>query len=77
MPGWADAAVREVWAGLRPCSPDGLPIIGRLPAAERVVVATGHAMLGLTLAPVTGRLVGELLGGRPRAEMAELSPGRF
>jgi D-amino-acid dehydrogenase len=77
MPGWAGAPVREVWSGLRPCSPDGLPIVGRLPGAEQVVVATGHAMLGLTLAPVTGRLVGELLAGRPRAELAQLSPSRF
>jgi len=41
------------------------------------VIATGHAMLGLTLAPVTGRLVAELLDGRPRPELAQLSPARF
>jgi D-amino-acid dehydrogenase len=77
MPGWADAPVREVWCGLRPCSPDGLPIVGRLPGSERIVLATGHAMLGLTLAPVTGRLVAELLEGRPRRELEQLSPARF
>ena len=77
LPGWADAAVQEVWAGLRPCSPDGLPIVGRLPGREQFVIATGHAMLGLTLAPVTGRLVAELLDGRPRPVLAQLSPARF
>ena len=67
----------EVWRGLRPCAPDGLPIIGRLPRRPDVLVATGHAQLGLTLAPVTGRLVTELLSGERRPELAALSPTRF
>lgn len=66
-----------VWRGLRPCLPDGLPAIGRAPAAANVVVATGHSMLGLTLAPVTGVLVGEILSGAsPRRELELLRPGR-
>ncbi len=66
-----------VWRGLRPCLPDGLPAIGRTPKAPNVVVATGHSMLGLTLAPVTGVLVGEILGGAPpRPELALLRPDR-
>ena len=47
--------VVETWAGLRPCTPDGLPVIGRAPGLPNVVLATGHAMKGLSLAPVTGR----------------------
>ena len=68
---------REVWRGLRPCAPDGLPIVGRLPRRPEVIVATGHAQLGLTLAPVTGRIVAELLRGETRADARTLSPSRF
>jgi len=65
----------ETWAGLRPCLPDGLPAIGRL---GRVVVATGHAMKGVALAPVTGRLVAQLVAGEtPNHDLAPLNPARF
>lgn len=53
--------VLQVWRGLRPCSPDGLPLIGRIPGAENAILATGHGMWGLQLAPVTARLVADLL----------------
>lgn len=70
--------VVEIWRGLRPCSPDGLPIVGRVASAENVVLATGHGMLGLTLAPVTGRLVGEIVTGEePSHELEPLRPDRF
>lgn len=55
----------EPWAGLRPCSPDGLPFIGKLPGFENVTVATGHAMMGLSLGPVTGQMVADLVAGKP------------
>jgi D-amino-acid dehydrogenase len=68
-------SVLETWAGLRPCLPDGLPAIGRLGS---VVVATGHAMKGVSLAPVTGRLVAQLVTGeQPDHDLAPLDPGRF
>jgi D-amino-acid dehydrogenase len=67
--------VLETWAGLRPCLPDGLPAIGRL---GRVVVASGHAMKGISLAPVTGRLVAQLVAGeQPEHDLAPFDPGRF
>ncbi len=67
--------VLETWAGLRPCLPDGLPAIGHL---DGVVVATGHAMKGVSLAPVTGRLVAQLLAGeRPDHDLALFRPDRF
>ncbi len=50
-----------VWSGLRPCSPDGLPFIGRLPPWENVTLATGHGMMGLSLGAATGKLVSELV----------------
>ena len=65
----------ETWAGLRPCLPDGLPAIGWL---GRTLVATGHAMKGVSLAPVTGRLVAQLAAGEtPAHDLAPLDPGRF
>jgi D-amino-acid dehydrogenase len=65
----------DIWAGLRPCLPDGLPAIGRL---GDVVVATGHAMKGVSLAPVTGRLVAQLLAGeQPDHDLAPFDPNRF
>jgi D-amino-acid dehydrogenase len=70
--------VLEVWRGLRPCTPDGLPLVGRPAALENLVLATGHAMMGLTLAPVTGRLVAELVTGEPPShDLAPLRPDRF
>lgn len=66
------------WCGLRPCSPDGLPYVGRTARWENVCVATGHAMMGLSLGPVTGRLVaGALAGRRPEFETGLLSPDRY
>jgi D-amino-acid dehydrogenase len=65
----------DIWAGLRPCLPDGLPAIGRL---GRAIVATGHAMKGVSLAPVTGRLVAQLVAGeQPDHDLAPLDPNRF
>jgi D-amino-acid dehydrogenase len=55
----------EAWCGLRPVTPDGLPVIDRARGIEGLIVATGHAMLGLTQAPITGQLVAELADGRP------------
>ena len=66
------------WAGLRPVSADGLPIIGALPGMPGVWIATGHGMLGLTLGPVTGERVarGILTGATDSISLA-LSPRRF
>ncbi len=65
----------QPWAGLRPCSPDGLPYVGGVPGHANVTIAAGHAMLGLSLGPVTGRLVADLARGREAD--ARLRPGRF
>jgi D-amino-acid dehydrogenase len=70
--------VLDVWAGLRPCTPDGLPVIGRPPGLDGLIVATGHAMKGTSLAPVTARLVSELVSGAtPSHDLAPFSPARF
>jgi D-amino-acid dehydrogenase len=65
----------QPWRGLRPCTPDGLPYIGRSAAAPNLVVATGHAMMGVSLGPVTGKLVADALEGAPNLE--QLSPDRY
>jgi D-amino-acid dehydrogenase len=72
------AQPRLEWSGLRPCTPDGLPIVGAHPRADRVVLATGHGMLGVTLGPLTGRLVAGLVAGTAEhPALPRLSPGRF
>lgn len=53
------------WYGFRPCPPDGLPYLGRTQAADNLVIATGHGMMGLSLAPVTGEVVGRLVDREP------------
>ncbi|WP_405733655.1 FAD-dependent oxidoreductase [Streptomyces sp. NBC_01537] len=66
------------WAGLRPMTPDGLPIIGRLDPLPNVYVASGHGMLGLTLAPATAEIITEAITTRRLPSVAEaVSPRRF
>lgn len=68
----------EPWHGLRPCSPDGMPYLGRSAAANNLVVATAHAMMGISLAPVTGTIAARLLDGEnPGFDLQLLSPDRF
>lgn len=73
-----DFAGLAPWRGLRPCSPDGLPYIGRSPAHANLSIATGHAMMGLSLAPATGRVLADVLAERaPPLSLAPFAPGRF
>lgn len=74
----ADFAGIPAWHGLRPCSPDGLPYLGRARRPGNLLVATGHAMMGLSLGPVTGRIIATLLeGGRPEFDLTLLDPHRY
>jgi D-amino-acid dehydrogenase len=69
------AEPRLTWRGLRPCTPDGLPVIGE---SRGVVFATGHGMLGVTLGPLTGRLVASVVRGDvSHPALARLTPERF
>jgi D-amino-acid dehydrogenase len=76
--GWStDVTPLTVVAAPRPMTPDGLPVIGALAAAPDIIVATGHGMLGMTLAAVTGELVaGLIVDGRDEAPSA-FRPSRF
>jgi D-amino-acid dehydrogenase len=69
--------IPEGWAGLRPATPDGLPLIGALPGLDGVYLATGHGMLGVTLAPATAALLAPLvLEGRRADALAPFDPAR-
>ena len=70
--------VQETWAGLRPTTPDGVPLIGYSSRYANLVLATGHAMLGLSLGPGTGRLVADLINEVPPAfDLEAFRPDRF
>jgi D-amino-acid dehydrogenase len=74
----ADFKDKKVWYGFRPCSPDGLPYLGKSSSFENLFIATGHAMLGLSLGPITGQLVAELLTENKASIAIEaLRPERF
>jgi D-amino-acid dehydrogenase len=76
--GAEDLELLEIWRGLRPCTPDGLPLVGRTPRFGNLVLAAGHAMVGMSLGPVTGTLVAELAAGAaPSSDLGLLDPGRF
>ncbi|MFG0335595.1 MAG: NAD(P)/FAD-dependent oxidoreductase [Maioricimonas sp. JB049] len=73
-----DGPARDTWYGWRPMTWDSLPVIGRTPALNNAWLATGHNMLGLSLAPATGRLIAELLTGeKPHIDASPFSPMRF
>ena len=74
----ADFAGLQPWRGLRPCSPDGLPYLGRPTHLANLVVATAHAMLGITLGPITGKLCAQIVSGEPPGlDITLLSPNRY
>ena len=73
-----DFAGIRPWQGLRPCSPDGLPYIGRPARFANLTMATGHAMMGVSLGPITGQLVSQIVSGaRPEIDLTLLSPDRY
>jgi glycine oxidase len=79
VPSLAYAEVASTWAGLRPASPDGLPILGPVPGWEGVSVASGHFRKGVLLAPITGQFVAQrLTQGEPDKPLdAAFAPTRF
>lgn len=70
--------IQELWAGLRPCTPDGVPLIGPHKNISNLTLALGHQMLGLQSGAGTGLLVADLLDGRPGfVDMKVLDANRF
>ncbi len=69
---------KNIWHGFRPCTPDGLPYIGKSRIYKNLVLATGHAMMGLSLGPASGKLVSEIIQGTASSlDLTLLSPNRF
>lgn len=77
VPQLSDARILEAWAGLRPGTPDNLPILGTTPTPG-YFVATGHFRDGILLAPVTAKVMGQVISGRrPDFDLAAFSARRF
>jgi D-amino-acid dehydrogenase len=69
---------KDIWFGFRPCSPDGLPYIGLSSRYSNMAIATGHGMMGLSLAPATGKLIDEVLNSNtPSTNISQFSPNRY
>ncbi len=80
IPGFENFDFNKIkpWAGLRPCTPDGLPYIGRSASLENLQIGTGHAMLGWTLGPITGKILSEdILGKTLSIQSPLLSVDRY
>jgi D-amino-acid dehydrogenase len=73
-----DGEAKETWYGWRPMTWDSLPIIGPVPQLSNAHLATGHNMLGMSLATSTGKLIAEMLSGAPpHIDISPFSPARF
>ena len=77
LPALMQAPVLRTWAGLRPLTPDGRPIVGRDPEIERLWYATGHGRNGVLLAVLTGEIIGDFVStGKTSVDLAAWQPGR-
>ncbi|GER81426.1 MAG: glycine oxidase ThiO [Thermogemmatispora sp.] len=78
VPMLTDATLEDSWAGLRPTTPDGLPILGLLPGWQNVLLATGHGSVGVMLSAITGQLISDLIcTGRRSPLLLACGPERF
>ncbi|MEO7262573.1 MAG: FAD-dependent oxidoreductase, partial [Jatrophihabitantaceae bacterium] len=78
LPALEPSETLQVWAGLRPCTPDSLPFLGRAPAYDNVLMAAGHGHNGMGLAPVGGQLIAQILeGSQPVMDAAPFRLDRY
>src|SRR5207248_8769127 len=78
LPALMTQSVQRMWAGLRPATPDGRPILGRDPEVDRLWYATGHGRTGILLAALTGEITADLLTtGETDSDIAALRLDRF
>lgn len=71
-------ATPEVWSGVRACTPDSLPFLGRCPSYQNLTIACGHGYVGMGLAPVSGKLIaGLVVGEPPEMDLTPFRVGRF
>jgi D-amino-acid dehydrogenase len=77
-PGLAEASIADIRVGLRPATPDSLPVLGAVPGVRNVYIAAGHGATGLQLGPYSGKLMADLLLGNPlQNDISAFSPTRF
>jgi D-amino-acid dehydrogenase len=70
--------MKEIWYGFRPCSPDGLPYLGKSNRVDNLFIAGGHAMMGLSQGPASGKVMADLVNGkRPEVAIDAFHPERF
>ncbi len=77
LPAFPSASQPRGWTGLRPMTPDGLPVIGPLPGKDNVLVASGHGMLGVTLTPMTAEIISSVVKGGQQASGIALTARPF
>jgi D-amino-acid dehydrogenase len=78
LPGISRTPTVEIWRGLRPLTPDDLPILGRPAGTSGLILATGHGMSGISQGPISGELIAQLVSGEtPEIDLAPFSPDRF
>ncbi|HVB44607.1 MAG TPA: FAD-dependent oxidoreductase [Streptosporangiaceae bacterium] len=78
LPGLEISPTRQVWSGLRPCTPDSLPFLGRVTRYQNLSLACGHGYIGMGLAPVGGRMIAQVLAGeQPEMDLAPFRADRF
>ncbi len=78
LPDLAISADRQVWTGLRPCTPDSLPYLGRAESYQNLSIACGHGNIGMGLAPACGQLLAQAVAGEPpEVDLAPFRVGRF
>ena len=69
---------KDIWYGFRPCSPDGLPYIGRIKSIKNLMIAGGHSMMGLGLGPATGKIISEICNEQKTSVRTDaFNPERF
>ncbi len=74
----ADLETETIWVGLRPCSPDGMPYVGAAMKFDNLFVSTGHAMMGMSLAPASGLIISEMISnGRSDLYHQKIDPNRY
>ncbi|MFO0723824.1 MAG: glycine oxidase ThiO [Myxococcota bacterium] len=78
VPALANADVEATWSGLRPATPDGMPILGAAPGFQGLWLAAGHTRYGLHLGPITGEVMADLiLRGQTEVDLSSLSLARY
>jgi D-amino-acid dehydrogenase len=78
LPALARARTVQTWSGLRPCTPDSLPFLGRAGSCHNVFVAAGHGAMGMGLAPASGLLIAQAVAGeQPDLDLKPFRLGRF